>query len=106
MWLLAPTRHGAHNWEGVGSRTALDAVDALASLVAAYRGTHVVEAEVDSMTPSAAHADVKAPHWCTAWRDEARCLPRVDTNRILLAGHSMGGHGAMSVAITISDRYL
>ncbi|XP_060070908.1 uncharacterized protein LOC132550832 [Ylistrum balloti] len=31
-WLLAPTRHGAHNWEGPGSLTAMTALDRLASL--------------------------------------------------------------------------
>ena len=29
MWTLAPEREGAHNWEGVGSRTAITALDAL-----------------------------------------------------------------------------
>ncbi|XP_033736186.1 LOW QUALITY PROTEIN: uncharacterized secreted protein ARB_06907-like [Pecten maximus] len=31
-WLLAPTRHGAHNWEGPGSLTAMTALDRLVSL--------------------------------------------------------------------------
>ncbi|OWF46589.1 uncharacterized secreted protein ARB_06907-like [Mizuhopecten yessoensis] len=31
-WLLAPTRHGAHNWEGPGSLTAIAALDRLVSL--------------------------------------------------------------------------
>ena len=29
MWTLAPERDGAHNWEGVGSRSAITALDAL-----------------------------------------------------------------------------
>ena len=29
MWTLAPEREGAHNWEGVGSRSAIIALDAL-----------------------------------------------------------------------------
>ncbi|KAK3593447.1 hypothetical protein CHS0354_020212 [Potamilus streckersoni] len=31
-WLLAPTRHGAHNWEGPGLLTAMTAVSSLAKL--------------------------------------------------------------------------
>ncbi|KAK3790655.1 hypothetical protein RRG08_048780 [Elysia crispata] len=29
MWLLAPTRHGAHNWEGPGTLTAITALESL-----------------------------------------------------------------------------
>ncbi|KAH9509120.1 hypothetical protein Btru_049103 [Bulinus truncatus] len=32
MWLLAPTRHGAHNWEGPGAMTAMTALQALRDL--------------------------------------------------------------------------
>ncbi|GFO46042.1 afadin-and alpha-actinin-binding protein [Plakobranchus ocellatus] len=32
MWLLAPTRHGAHNWEGPGALTAMSALEALQQL--------------------------------------------------------------------------
>ena len=32
MWTLAPERGGAHNWEGVGSRSAVTALDALTHL--------------------------------------------------------------------------
>jgi S-formylglutathione hydrolase FrmB len=28
-WVLAPTRHGAHNWEGIGMRSATCALEAL-----------------------------------------------------------------------------
>ena len=35
MWTLAPERNGAHNWEGVGARTAVTALDALTHLSAA-----------------------------------------------------------------------
>ncbi|CAK9004594.1 unnamed protein product [Durusdinium trenchii] len=59
-WLLAPTRHGAHNWEGPGLLTAIHSLDALRSF--ASRGEHG--------------------------------LPSVDVGRVLVAGHSMGGHGA------------
>ncbi|GAB1609702.1 uncharacterized secreted protein ARB_06907-like [Argonauta hians] len=33
IWLLAPTRHGAHNWEGPGALTAMTALDRLQTLV-------------------------------------------------------------------------
>ncbi|GFR83310.1 afadin-and alpha-actinin-binding protein [Elysia marginata] len=32
MWLLAPTRHGAHNWEGPGTLTAMAALENLAGM--------------------------------------------------------------------------
>ena len=32
FWVLAPTRHGAHNWEGVGKNTAMSALRALSEL--------------------------------------------------------------------------
>lgn len=32
LWLLAPTRHGAHNWEGPGELTAMTALRSLAKL--------------------------------------------------------------------------
>ncbi|KAK7493419.1 hypothetical protein BaRGS_00015319, partial [Batillaria attramentaria] len=32
MWVLAPTRHGAHNWEGPGALTAMASLEALADL--------------------------------------------------------------------------
>lgn len=32
MWVLAPTRHGAHNWEGPGELTAMTALKSLAHL--------------------------------------------------------------------------
>lgn len=57
-WLLAPTRHGAHNWEGPGRRTALSALAALPQLA------------------------------------QRLALPPVDVSRVVVAGHSMGGHGA------------
>ena len=33
LWVVAPTRHGAHNWEQGGQRTALAAVDAMAAVL-------------------------------------------------------------------------
>ncbi|CAG2189140.1 unnamed protein product [Mytilus edulis] len=35
-WLLAPTRHGAHNWEGPGVLTAMTALDTLSKLTEDY----------------------------------------------------------------------
>lgn len=32
VWLLAPTRHGAHNWEGPGEVTSMTALNNLARL--------------------------------------------------------------------------
>ena len=32
LWLVAPTRHGAHNWEGPGELTAMMALRSLAKL--------------------------------------------------------------------------
>ena len=32
MWTLAPTRHGAHNWEGPGELTAMTSLEKLAEL--------------------------------------------------------------------------
>lgn len=61
-FLLAPSRHGAHNWEGVGLRHALKALDAL-----------------------------------TAWRDAG-------PPQIVVAGHSMGGHGAGLLAAALGSR--
>ncbi|XP_059150060.1 uncharacterized protein LOC131936940 [Physella acuta] len=35
MWLLAPTRHGAHNWEGPGALTAMSALTSLSDMTKA-----------------------------------------------------------------------
>eukprot|EP00041_Stephanoeca_diplocostata_P021451 m.500089 g.500089 ORF g.500089 m.500089 type:complete len:980 (-) comp21830_c0_seq2:232-3171(-) len=65
-WLLAPSRHGAHNWEGIGRRHALAAVRWLAA------------------TASPAEA--------------------ADATRLIVCGHSMGGHGAWLFAATEPGR--
>ncbi|ESO96501.1 hypothetical protein LOTGIDRAFT_159918 [Lottia gigantea] len=72
MWLLAPTRHGAHNWEGPGLLTALRSIEALKELV-----------EEASWTK-----------------------PKVDTEHLIIAGHSMGGHGAWHIATHYPDRVM
>ena len=78
-WVLAPDKHGAHNWETVGREVALSCVDWLAARLAAYR--------------------VSAP----ASRFAVRAL---DSHRLLYAGHSMGGHGAWFAAVHDPDRAL
>lgn len=65
-WLLAPSRHGAHNWEGVGRRHALAAV-----------------------------------HWLAAASSASEAA---DPTRLLVCGHSMGGHGAWLFAATEPGR--
>ncbi|CAG5121151.1 unnamed protein product [Candidula unifasciata] len=70
MWLLAPTRHGAHNWEGPGAMTAISALQALSSMTL-------------------------ASEWFSV---------RADSDKVLFAGHSMGGHGAWHLATHFPDR--
>ncbi|XP_063418740.1 uncharacterized protein LOC134701521 [Mytilus trossulus] len=71
-WLLAPTRHGAHNWEGPGVLTAMTALDTLSKLTEEYS-------------------------WLTM---------KADQERVIFAGHSMGGHGALNLATHYPDRAL
>ena len=70
-WLLAPTRHGAHNWEYTGHLSAMSALLNLPELIHSTYG------------------DI---------------LPGVDTSRVLYTGHSMGGHGAWTLASHDTDR--
>eukprot|EP00928_Gymnodinium_smaydae_P032630 TRINITY_DN23578_c0_g1_i1.p1 TRINITY_DN23578_c0_g1~~TRINITY_DN23578_c0_g1_i1.p1 ORF type:complete len:675 (-),score=77.45 TRINITY_DN23578_c0_g1_i1:91-2079(-) len=65
LWVLAPQRGGPHNWEDVGMRTALRAIEALAN---------------------------------------APITPKADSNRLVVHGHSRGGHGAWGLATRIPDR--
>ncbi len=60
-WVLAPTRAGAHNWEGIGLKTAFAALDALADLV--------------NNNFWKSHPQI--------WRH------RVDSDRVVYTGHSM-----------------
>ncbi|XP_071963371.1 uncharacterized protein [Antedon mediterranea] len=71
-WVLAPTRHGAHNWEGPGMFTAITALSKLQQLT-------------------------KKSSWMRN---------TVDENRVIFAGHSMGGHGAWHLATHYPDRAL
>ena len=72
-WLLAPTRHGAHNWEHVGHLTALSAVRALSDMVE----------EQQQQQQQQLWSGVLPP----------------DSMRLISAGHSMGGHGAYTLAL-------
>ena len=74
FWVVAPTRHGAHNWEQGGRLTALTALDALSATAESYGIARL---------PSAA---------------------RVDAHRVLFCGHSMGGHGAWDTAVHAASR--
>eukprot|EP00051_Salpingoeca_urceolata_P014544 m.185404 g.185404 ORF g.185404 m.185404 type:complete len:998 (+) comp18116_c0_seq7:2010-5003(+) len=73
-WVLAPSRHGAHNWEGPGRLTALAALRDLLRLSSVH-----VFCEDDS------------------------CPYRADSSRLIIAGHSMGGHGAWHLASLVPD---
>ena len=64
FWVLAPTRHGAHNWEGIGKNTAM----------AALRTLSMITKEID---------------------------PQADAENVIFAGHSMGGHGAWVLALSL-----
>ena len=75
-WVVAPTRHGAHNWEQGGHLAALAALDALA---------HTSRTEGVRRLPS--HV-------------------RIDNERVLFCGHSMGGHGAWAAAVHAASRAL
>ncbi|XP_038066251.1 uncharacterized secreted protein ARB_06907-like [Patiria miniata] len=71
-WVLAPTRHGAHNWEGPGALTAMTALEILQKLT----------------------------------QDSAWIPNKADAQRVIFAGHSMGGHGAWHLATHYPDRAL
>ena len=61
LWLLAPTRHGAHNWEGPGELTSMTALKRL--------GEHTKQT--------------------SGWLGQP-----ANSDLVIFAGHSMGGHGA------------
>jgi hypothetical protein len=70
-YVIAPSRFGAHNWEGVGDLTARVAVKALKSFVDQSKGL----------------------------------FPNVMAENGIMAGHSMGGHGAWVTATNAPDRF-
>eukprot|EP01033_Poteriospumella_lacustris_P012179 gene12179-8712_t len=71
-YVIAPSRFGAHNWEGVGEYTGREALFAIAHRI----NTHFVGV-----------------------------LPRLTTYHGIIAGHSMGGHGAWVTATNMPDRF-
>ena len=77
-WTLAPTRFGAHNWEFTGQRSALAATLALQRLSEQWLSDLSLEGEV----------------------------PRADALRLVVSGHSMGGHGALALATHFPGRTL
>lgn len=72
FYLVAPSRFGAHNWEGVGDLTARSAINELNHLIDVSKGL----------------------------------LPPLDPDHGVIAGHSMGGHGAWVTAINAPDRFI
>lgn len=65
LWVVAPSREGAHNWEGIGANTAQYSLSALQQLFSHY----------------------------------AAILPQMMLSGGIMAGHSMGGHGALVGAV-------
>jgi hypothetical protein len=76
-WILAPEREGAHNWEGTGYDTA-------------YRSLQVLQA----LTTKIGSESTKK-QWITNYK--------ADVSRVLYAGHSRGGHGALIMATLVPD---
>ena len=82
--IKAPSRHGAHNWEGVGQKTVVAALDAFGQATARRAAAAVAAGGggggggADDLV-----ANVKS---------------------VIVAGHSMGGHGAWLMAVTSPDR--
>eukprot|EP00026_Physarum_polycephalum_P002049 Phypoly_transcript_02053.p1 GENE.Phypoly_transcript_02053~~Phypoly_transcript_02053.p1 ORF type:complete len:900 (+),score=110.07 Phypoly_transcript_02053:31-2730(+) len=74
-WVLAPTRHGAHNWEGVGSKTISSSIDAL-------------------------------HHFSLKFSSDRESQTIADPDRLIITGHSMGGHGAWHFSTHNPDRAL
>eukprot|EP01034_Spumella_vulgaris_P025248 gene25248-31681_t len=72
-WVVAPSRFGAHNWEGVGELSAKHSVTAVQSV---FR---------------------RAPAHLM--------LPQLRLEGGVLAGHSMGGHGAWVAAVNSPELY-
>lgn len=88
-WVVAGDRHGAHNWEATGLWSAETAVTALRQAIQALK----------------AHASCDSEDLSGDGRPGLACMPLPDPYRLLLTGHSMGGHGAWLAAVRYRDRY-
>lgn len=99
-WVVAPSRHGAHNWEGVGFLTAMSALQAVVEQSRHFAESQAVQVALDGEL-------VGATKGCTAgdWLSSLLCVPPADPTRVLFMGHSMGGHGTIVSAVRNADRY-
>ena len=94
LWLLAPNRHGAHNWDAVGLRSVRSALAALARLVNSQPHLRM-RLFAQLLLVSCTRTRVRTT--------EALFGARVHEEHVLLAGHSMGAHGAWHLATHYPD---
>ena len=92
FWVLAPDREGAHNWETTGFRSALASVHALSNLLQ-------VLVVVQQESQGTLRAEEKTKR--NGQEQGLDFPPLPDPWRLVYAGHSMGGHGAL-VAATLA----
>eukprot|EP01041_Mallomonas_annulata_P003130 gene3130-6156_t len=90
MWVLAPARSGAHNWEGTGLGTAIRSLEYLGTLTVTDSNTNI---DRDTTTSVADVVNVLA-------------AAAADMTRVVLGGHSRGGHGVLTLATHCPDRFL
>ena len=93
-WLVAPSRHGAHNWEGVGMNSALSALFHATLASRELTANSYGEQQQQQSPRSAGGGGGTSPS----------PAPPIDPLRIVYAGHSMGGHGAVHLAVLRPDR--
>ena len=84
MWTLSPTRAGAHNWEYTGFLSALTALETLGTPGDHGQGSCILPSEIVSHFPRAT----------------------INFHAVIFTGHSMGGHGAWTIATHVPDRAL
>jgi uncharacterized protein (DUF1786 family) len=75
-YVIAPTRHGAHNWEAIGALSAIAATESLRNILTHFPALP----QIHTQSPTENH------------------LPAG-----IIAGHSMGGHGAWQLAVNNPD---